>query len=87
MFKDHLNIEQINRTKAESQWIVATKATLPLTIPSSYSSRLHAIYLLCLSLIIRYKSTQCLPLVIRLVLAVIKSKGGNNRRVLARILT
>ena len=41
------------RTWAESQWIVATKATLPLTIPRSNSSRLHAIYPLCLSLIIR----------------------------------
>ena len=31
-------------TKAESQWIVATKATLPLTIPRPNSSRLHAIH-------------------------------------------
>jgi hypothetical protein len=79
------NAHQTNqRTWAESQWIVATKATLPLTIPRSNSSRLHAIYPLCLSLIIRPKA-QRLPRH-KAVLAATKSKGGKNRRVLAWIL-
>ena len=72
------------RTWAESQWIVATKATLPLTIPRSNSSHLHATYPLCLSLIIRPKA-QRLPRH-KAVLAATKSKGGKNRRVLAWIL-
>ena len=80
-----MTLKQIKRTRAESQWIVATKATLPLTIPCSNSSRLHAIYPLCLSLTIKPEA-QRLPR-IKSVLAATKSKGGKNRRVLARILT
>ncbi len=58
MFEENMGIfplffKQIKRTQAESQWIVATKATLPLTIPGSNSSRLHAIYLPCLAFTMR----------------------------------
>lgn len=79
------NVKQMHRTRAESQWIVATKATLPLTIPGSYSSRLHAIYPFC-SKLTMWPEAKCVPLH-KAVLAPSRTKRSMNRRVLARILT
>jgi len=81
--------QQIHRTRAESQWIVATKATLPLTIPRSNSSRLHAIHFIWVAIAFGEAPSVCLRTRVNPGPATrtVSLQTKRHRRVLAWILT